>query len=181
MPAWSVPGTQSALRPLMRRQRVRMSISVWLSMCPMCRRPVTLGGGSRMVNGDWPSRRSLCGRVAPERSRLGEKILADPVFGPVIFNGGRVVGFGQVVRHDLVWKSPECAQNPDFRRVFERWRLLFRVADNTQIYGAMRGTAGKKAAYLPVSLVKMEHPSTAAWAPMKKSAKTPVFFPPRRR
>src|SRR5271168_2351488 len=50
MPAWSVPGTQRDVSPRMRFQRVRMSISAWLSMWPMCRRPVTLGGGKRMVN-----------------------------------------------------------------------------------------------------------------------------------
>src|SRR5436305_13688489 len=33
----------------MRCQRVMISISVWLSMCPMCKRPVTLGGGSNIV------------------------------------------------------------------------------------------------------------------------------------
>ena len=49
MPAWSVPGTQREVSPHMRCQRVRMSISVWLSMWPMCRRPVTLGGGRRRV------------------------------------------------------------------------------------------------------------------------------------
>src|SRR4051794_13128967 len=37
----------------MRCQRETMSISVWLRMCPMCRPPVTFGGGSRMVNADW--------------------------------------------------------------------------------------------------------------------------------
>src|SRR5260221_14194019 len=36
--------------PSMRCQRTMMSISVWLSMCPMCRLPVTLGGGSSSVN-----------------------------------------------------------------------------------------------------------------------------------
>ena len=49
MPAWSVPGTQRVRSPRMRCQRARMSISVWLSMWPMCSRPVTLGGGSSMV------------------------------------------------------------------------------------------------------------------------------------
>ena len=34
-------------------------------------------------------------------SRDGEEFLADPVAGPVIFNGGGVVGFGQIVRHVL--------------------------------------------------------------------------------
>src|ERR1700678_1462087 len=55
MPAWSVPGSQRVGSPFMRCQRVRMSISVWLSMWPMCRRPVTLGGGRRMVNFVVPS------------------------------------------------------------------------------------------------------------------------------
>ncbi len=42
-------GQPHASMPRMRCQRTMMSISVWLSMWPMCRRPVTLGGGSRMV------------------------------------------------------------------------------------------------------------------------------------
>ena len=36
--------------PRMRCQRMMMSICVWLSMCPMCSRPVTFGGGSSRVN-----------------------------------------------------------------------------------------------------------------------------------
>ena len=100
-------------RPLMRRQRVRMSISVWLSMWPMCRRPVTLGGGSRMVKADWPSGRLVLDRAAGAGVGCGEEIFADPVFGPVIFNGGGVVGFGQVVRHGFSSASPRrCAANP---------------------------------------------------------------------
>src|SRR5580704_17882085 len=34
----------------MRCQRVRISISVWFSMCPMCSDPVTLGGGITIEN-----------------------------------------------------------------------------------------------------------------------------------
>src|SRR5208282_1346175 len=48
MPAWSVPGRYSVLKPRMRCQRVRMSISVWSSMWPMCNIPVTFGGGITM-------------------------------------------------------------------------------------------------------------------------------------
>src|SRR5580704_5966085 len=47
----------------MRCQRVRMSISVWSSMCPMCREPVTLGGGITMENtgpGAFTSARNSC-------------------------------------------------------------------------------------------------------------------------
>src|SRR5215471_8654938 len=40
----------------MRCQRTIMSICVWLSMCPMCSRPVTFGGGNSSVN---------TGRVSP--------------------------------------------------------------------------------------------------------------------
>ena len=40
----------------MRCQRTMMSICVWLSMCPMCSRPVTFGGGSSRLN---------TGRVSP--------------------------------------------------------------------------------------------------------------------
>ena len=68
MPAWSVPGTQTAVSPDMRCQRVRMSISVWLSMWPMCRRPVTLGGGSSWTKGGWdaPSQVSEARPGAPD-------------------------------------------------------------------------------------------------------------------
>jgi hypothetical protein len=38
---------------------------------------------------------------------LGEELLAHPVFGPVIFNGGGVVSFGQVVRHDFLGRVPD--------------------------------------------------------------------------
>ena len=44
-------------RPRMRCQRARMSISVWLKAWPMCRLPVTLGGGSRMEKGSAPGLR----------------------------------------------------------------------------------------------------------------------------
>src|SRR5260370_3538808 len=55
MPAWSGPGIHGARSRRMRCQRVRISISVWFNMWPMCRRPVTLGGGRRMVNFRVPS------------------------------------------------------------------------------------------------------------------------------
>ena len=48
MPAWSVPGSHSALNPPMRCQRMRMSWMVVVSACPMCSEPVTLGGGITM-------------------------------------------------------------------------------------------------------------------------------------
>ena len=51
MPAWSVPGCHSASRPCIRRQRISASCSVKVSACPMCRLPVTLGGGIMMVKG----------------------------------------------------------------------------------------------------------------------------------
>ena len=45
MPAWSVPGSQSVRRPCMRRKRTMQSCSVANMAWPMCRRPVTFGGG----------------------------------------------------------------------------------------------------------------------------------------
>src|SRR5215510_13506441 len=48
MPAWSIPGKYNVLNPRMRCQRVKMSISVWSSMCPICKAPVTFGGGITM-------------------------------------------------------------------------------------------------------------------------------------
>jgi hypothetical protein len=54
MPAWSTPGSQSVLKPRMRRQRVRMSWIVPLRAWPMWRTPVTLGGGMTMVKAGGP-------------------------------------------------------------------------------------------------------------------------------
>ena len=51
MPAWSVPGCHSASRPCMRRQRISVSCTVKVSAWPMCRLPVTFGGGIMMVKG----------------------------------------------------------------------------------------------------------------------------------
>ena len=45
MPAWSVPGCQSVLKPRMRCQRTSASSSVQRCAWPMCSDPVTLGGG----------------------------------------------------------------------------------------------------------------------------------------
>src|SRR6266513_2268714 len=50
MPAWSVPGKYNVLYPRIRCQLVRMSISVWSNMCPMCSDPVTFGGGMTIEN-----------------------------------------------------------------------------------------------------------------------------------
>src|SRR5581483_7522375 len=55
------------MNPRMRCQRTIMSICVWLSMCPMCRRPVTLGGGNSKVN---------TGRVSPGGGVGTEKSLS---------------------------------------------------------------------------------------------------------
>ncbi len=49
MPAWSVPGCQSTSRPRIRSNRHRMSCRVLLSAWPICREPVTFGGGMTMV------------------------------------------------------------------------------------------------------------------------------------
>ena len=49
MEAWSVPGTQQAFLPSMRALRMSTSLRVLLSTWPICRMPVTLGGGITMV------------------------------------------------------------------------------------------------------------------------------------
>ena len=51
MPAWSVPGCHSTSSPFMRRQRISTSCSVLSRAWPMCRLPVTLGGGMTMQYG----------------------------------------------------------------------------------------------------------------------------------
>ena len=67
MPAWSVPGCHSASRPCIRRQRTRVSWMVMVSAWPICRLPVTLGGGIMTVKGA----ALLAGSAAkaPERSQ----------------------------------------------------------------------------------------------------------------
>jgi len=49
MPAWSVPGSQSASRPSSRARRMRMSCRVLFSTWPIVSTPVTLGGGIMIV------------------------------------------------------------------------------------------------------------------------------------
>ncbi len=58
----------------------------------MCRRPVTLGGGSSMVNFFVASCVSL-GVGTSNRCSL------DPVLGPAFFNDRRIVCFWQFVAH----------------------------------------------------------------------------------
>ena len=45
MPAWSVPQIQSVSKPAMRWARISRSWIVLFRACPMCRAPVTFGGG----------------------------------------------------------------------------------------------------------------------------------------
>jgi hypothetical protein len=69
MPAWSVPGTHRVLWPSMRWRRVNASITVWLNAWPMCRVPVTLGGGSWTQNEGLAA--SSVGAYRPSRSQVG--------------------------------------------------------------------------------------------------------------
>src|SRR5581483_10367742 len=47
------------------------------------------------------------------RGRYGEELFAHPVLGPVIFNGGRIVSFRQVVGHFVIWRAPgDCGKTP---------------------------------------------------------------------
>ncbi len=48
MPAWSVPTCHSVLWPSMRWKRISASMTVLLKPWPMCRLPVTFGGGMVM-------------------------------------------------------------------------------------------------------------------------------------
>ena len=47
--AWSVPGTQHAFFPCKRARRTKTSCIVLLSICPICKIPVTFGGGITIV------------------------------------------------------------------------------------------------------------------------------------
>ncbi len=87
-------GDPERVSPRMRCQRARMSISVWLSMWPMCRRPVTLGGGRSMVKALRQRPGCRCGgRV--------EEVLAHPVGGPLLFDRRGIIGFREFVRSSV--------------------------------------------------------------------------------
>ncbi|MNX70910.1 hypothetical protein D3C86_1022090 [compost metagenome] len=47
--AWSVPGTQQVLYPCDLARRIRMSCTLLFSAWPMCKTPVTFGGGITIV------------------------------------------------------------------------------------------------------------------------------------
>src|SRR5467141_973863 len=56
----------------MRCQRVKISISVWSIMCPMCSEPVTFGGGITIENtgpGAFGSARKSCSRTQNSAQR----------------------------------------------------------------------------------------------------------------
>ena len=66
MPAWSMPGTHATCLPLIRWNRASASWMVTVSACPMCSAPVTLGGGSSILQVSptvW-SRAADCGACA---------------------------------------------------------------------------------------------------------------------
>src|SRR6267143_2326859 len=72
IPAWSIPGRYKVLYPRMRCQRVKISISVWSIMCPMCSEPVTFGGGITIENtgpGAFGSARKSCSRTQNSAQR----------------------------------------------------------------------------------------------------------------
>ena len=95
----------------MRCQRTMMSICVWLSMWPMCRRPVTLGGGSSRVN---TGRDSSAAGV-----RRRKEFFFCPVLGPAGFNRARLVRFGEIVGH-LV----RASQSPNRNVLDSQFRKL---------------------------------------------------------
>ena len=101
-------------QPRMRCQRMMMSISVCSSMWPMCRVPVTLGGGSVMVK-VWPA--AIGGRRVDV-----EELFVDPVFGPARFDRARFVGLGKIVRHSCPFR--ELRSNLDTKWAGERRQTM---------------------------------------------------------
>ena len=49
IPAWSQPGTHRVVLPVIRCLRTTASSIALVNACPMCRTPVTLGGGMMIV------------------------------------------------------------------------------------------------------------------------------------
>ncbi len=82
MPAWSMPGSQSASYPCIRLRRVSASCSVCSKAWPMCREPVTFGGGMTMVKGGLSL--SADGREVPGRYPL--------LVPPLLYLAGLVLG-----------------------------------------------------------------------------------------
>ena len=111
MPAWSVPGSHSVLKPLMRCMRVSASMIVWLKPWPMCSVPVTLGGGNWIEND---------GLARIERRHGGAA--GFPARRPFGFDGGGLEGLGEFGRRHArvcgerrcrLWKQAEPASKHD--------------------------------------------------------------------
>ena len=102
MPAWSVPGSHSVLRPRIRALRVITSCSVTNIACPMCSAPVTFGGGIGITNGG-PVAVSSFGAKYPRDShhsyRFSSTFWCSKFFGrsPCRFPG---LGIVFIVAHD---------------------------------------------------------------------------------
>src|SRR3984957_6097318 len=69
------------MKPRMRCQRTMMSICVWLSMCPMCSRPVTFGGGRSRVN---------TGRIVFSEGRPSGGVETEKSFSLIQYSAQRV-------------------------------------------------------------------------------------------
>ena len=69
IPAWSVPGTHKVFLPDMRAWRTRPSMIVWLNAWPICKVPVTFGGGNCIEKSPLPS--SRVASAMPRRSHSG--------------------------------------------------------------------------------------------------------------
>ena len=71
IPAWSVPGCHSTFRPCIRFRRISESCTVPFSAWPMCREPVTFGGGNAMQYGSPGSSGSASNACASiQRSKM---------------------------------------------------------------------------------------------------------------
>ena len=77
MPAWSVPGIQTAFLPRIRSRRMMTSWMVLSSACPTWSDPVTFGGGMTMLNGSPGSSGSAWKRPAASQSAYSPASTAD--------------------------------------------------------------------------------------------------------
>ena len=120
MPAWSVPGIQSTRSPahaVPANENVALGV---LEHVPHVQIACHIGRGQQNRKGGLAVQAILW-----SRRRLGEELLAHPVLRPVIFNGGRVVCFRQVVRHGGRQRAPGILRrNPDFTRISDRGTTL---------------------------------------------------------
>src|SRR3954454_3549639 len=99
----------------MRRQRISTSCSVLLRACPMCRAPVTLGGGMTMLKG-WRSSLGRAAKYCCSCQWADQRCCA--AWGSYCLSSSVGMGFFFIVLEELVFKAVGQGQPAGLDDVF---------------------------------------------------------------